>query len=570
MSLTAFCPGIDLEFEFVGPGSTAEGVGPGEGRLYLDVGNMLGPGIIDHHQLAAFTGSTTSLVVAHPDLVAEALDVRQPGEPRLTVVLHRKPDLDCLCATYLAIRQLADGTFPPGSRTLARYVDKVDAGYPGMTQKTPFTLYSAYHVLADRLLGRVWNDDHQKWLRCVLQGLEVVDFVVGQQALRKTSILEIDAFQCPGLFGPRDRQVFEKDLDRYRRKLEDPATRRRIVALQLPGQLGGVKEVPALLVRGVQGVEDPERCLFFKDWARTDSERSPNRSGFVALSVYQHEDASSHRRCIISVTPDSEVSLLGLGEALEQAETAAREQAHGRDDRDFDPDDNAKPKRPGYASADPWYDGRSDDYTIVDAPGIGTVLTAETIENILLDFGQSGKTHQPPALPGRHELRETPEADRGNLRRFSFLVSEWRRSQGSDRTLKAPEVFISYPHTEQELVREHLYRPLVELRGAENVFFDEDSLDAGVSWMASLADAIAECRVFLAFYCADYFRSDFCEWELQLSLKRDPTGKKRILIPVAIKGEDFTLPEYCSLIQYKPLARDRLADRMIQILSPLF
>ena len=45
--------------------------------------------------------------------------------------------------------------------------------------------------------------------------------------------------------------------------------------------------------------------------------------------------------------------------------------------------------RPGYDNSDPWYDGRGHRYTIVDSPNEGTVLTAEEIERIFLEFGEA-------------------------------------------------------------------------------------------------------------------------------------------------------------------------------------
>jgi hypothetical protein len=94
------------------------------------------------------------------------------------------------------------------------------------------------------------------------------------------------------------------------------------------------------------------------------------------------------RRCILSVRPDSEASLQGLGDLLDQAEAQRRQEIYGVDDRAVDPATGlAKPPRPGYANSDPWYDGRGHRHTIVDAPGAGTVLTADEIEAIFLRFG---------------------------------------------------------------------------------------------------------------------------------------------------------------------------------------
>ena len=47
-----------IRFEFVGYGAPAGAVGESPGRLFLDVGNELKPGVIDHHHLPAYTGST--------------------------------------------------------------------------------------------------------------------------------------------------------------------------------------------------------------------------------------------------------------------------------------------------------------------------------------------------------------------------------------------------------------------------------------------------------------------------------------------------------------------------------
>jgi hypothetical protein len=67
--------------------------------------------------------------------------------------------------------------------------------------------------------------------------------------------------------------------------LRDPRSGSRRVRLRLPGQFGGTVEVDALLVRDVQDPDDPGRVLYFKDWARTDRVRAPERAGFVGLSV---------------------------------------------------------------------------------------------------------------------------------------------------------------------------------------------------------------------------------------------------------------------------------------------
>ena len=88
------------------------------------------------------------------------------------------------------------------------------------------------------------------------------------------------------------------------------------------------------------------------------------------------------------MTPGCGATLRGLGGRLDEAEAARRRAAYGEDDRIADPA-SGEPRTPrsGFANADPWYDGRAHGHTIVDAPRSGTLLTADEVEAILLEFG---------------------------------------------------------------------------------------------------------------------------------------------------------------------------------------
>jgi hypothetical protein len=105
------------------------------------------------------------------------------------------------------------------------------------------------------------------------------------------------------------------------------------------------------------------------------------------------------------VTPDCGASLKGLGAALDEAEAELRAAAFGEDDRVQDPATGLPlPCRDGFPNADPWYDGRGHDFTIVDAPRAGTWLTADRIEEIFLKFGRADEIEPlagpPPSPPG--------------------------------------------------------------------------------------------------------------------------------------------------------------------------
>ncbi len=376
-----------IRFVFAGAGSSSA-IGPAPDRLYLDVGNDLRLGVIDHHQLHAYAGSTARLVLSNPDLVAGAVLTRHDPTAPFTIVLLESPDFDAVASAYLAIALLSTGEFPPGAEALARYADKIDEGSIGHTLTHPFAPYAAYMQLLNRYarLGR--QADHPYWRECVQQGLNLIAYVLDHSLRAGMALPSVDAFADPDLFDENDRQDILADVERYHRKLADPATHARVVRLSLPGQFGGRVDVDTLLVRDVQNPDDPDRCIFFKDWARSDRERAPNGVGFLGLSVFLSESARHARRCILSVTPDSGASLRGLAGLLDRAETERRRHEYGEDDRVTDPATGArKPPRAGYDNADPWYDGRAHGFTMVDSPRGGTLLLADEIEAILVGFG---------------------------------------------------------------------------------------------------------------------------------------------------------------------------------------
>jgi hypothetical protein len=276
-----------LRFAFLGLGERV--TAPAAGRLFLDVGNDLCAGVIDHHQQTCAAGSTTTLVLRRPDLVLAALARRRAPDDPFTLVLHEWPDLDAVAAAWLAAAFLETGTFPAGAEALARYADKVDEGSLGLSLVNPFALYAAYLQLVDRAARRRWNSPSECWQECARQGLQVVGYAVSEAERHGVPLPAVDAFACPDLFGPEDRQVVRDDADRYAAKLRDPKTRARKAALQFPGQFGGRVGVQALCVRDVQNAYDPERCVYFKDWARTDGRGAGNGKGFEALSVFMTE-----------------------------------------------------------------------------------------------------------------------------------------------------------------------------------------------------------------------------------------------------------------------------------------
>ena len=239
----------EVRFEFVGPGHTAPAETFKNDRLYLDVGNALRAGVIDNHHLGSVARSSTSLVRDCPQFVRDAVNSWRWESDPFTIVLHIHPDLDAAAAAYLAMLYLREGGFPSAAQVLCNYVDRIDHGYPGMSATNPFSLYAAHLRLGDRLSKMLQGE--QLWREWMKQSLKTIHFVMQQFVQAPRSILEIDAFALTDVFGPEDRQAVEKDAVRFRQKIELPATATRQVQLRLPGAMGGIREVPALIVRNV-------------------------------------------------------------------------------------------------------------------------------------------------------------------------------------------------------------------------------------------------------------------------------------------------------------------------------
>jgi hypothetical protein len=343
-----------IRYRFVPQGTVAE---PGAGELYLDTGNRLAPGVIDHHQPDAPARCTAALVLERPELVRCQVSNLAPGEP-LTIITHQAPDLDAVTAAVLVERVLA-GAVSAGARRLADYVCAIDRGETRLDPAVPMTVYTVFLARVHLAASGAGGDGDAAALAALEAGAALVRQLIARLDLDPDlAALEQALAQEPAWTA--ERALIDADLARYRSDLAG-AERLRPA---LPRVAGGLAPVPGLWVT-------QPRAMLFKSWARGDVDGAADPRGFVFLAV-----VLSPQRTILSVQPDQGVWLQGLGAALEQAEAAKRRRL-GQERR-------GEP-RPGYDSPDPWYDGRAPlhGWTIVDAPRAGSVLTPAEIRGVL-------------------------------------------------------------------------------------------------------------------------------------------------------------------------------------------
>ncbi len=402
---------IQYSYFFVNMGSMVSSTAqedflrPKINRFFLDVGNKVMPGVIDHHVRSYNQGarSTASLILSHPYLVLENLDITD-DITRIEIAVHKQPDFDCLASTYIVQKIIAtNGCFEPEELaylySLVSYADQVDSGRILISRdrmESPLAICNAIDVVLEKnCSGLTGQDLSNKVFR---RGLELVTYVVDR--MKQCAVNDPEA---PGLFPyihPFQAQVelLKEDYLLYLQDMEElKGSENRefhpIVEIFLPSDQDSsqLEAVSALFWRNIP------RCILHKHWARGDLLNDPWGRGFTftfipaslnpdALkSAGKEKLAEEHHlqlsRAIISVKPDSGITLKGLGDALEKAEQEA--QARQFPDN-FDAWRSSNNPTPGYDIEDPWYDGAAHNYTIIDAPARGSLLSLDEIRAVTL------------------------------------------------------------------------------------------------------------------------------------------------------------------------------------------
>ena len=382
---------ITWRFAFIAPGTVTE---PSPETVYLDIGGKLVPGVIDHHQGGTKSCSAARLLFERPDFVYDhlvgpwhaALRTRaiSGGQGVVdwspTIVLHRNPDFDAIACALLAMRIVEDGDLPDYARALAEYADIIDQGFEPLTKdESSSKLYPLILMLSNL---RASNGDglpeeclsafdlrpSTRDRNTVEIGIKLMQAWASEGNPSRGTSLDVDS--CHGA------KFIATALQADRQKFD---------ALVSEGK---IKDLGQILVPGLPGDEirkaaasaipTHEECACNKLYLRADGVTGV-RTPLTIIHGWSHHGNGETPlwHWIISVDPsrgegDPYLSLRGLGASLELAEQRKR----GAPD---------KPRQgvtrfsefPGIA--DPWYDGRGHDLTIVDSPQSGSRLCFEEV-----------------------------------------------------------------------------------------------------------------------------------------------------------------------------------------------
>ena len=379
---------MKFDFEFVPMGTELE---PVKGKLALDVGNKIGKGVLDHHHHIG-KSCTVNVVIDHPEYVNEWIT----GD-RVTFILHQSPDIDGTAAAYVSWRLLNDGKLPYGIDLVAEHIKAVDQGMvelPDPSAPLPYEIYmissnyifdeyrdilqSEYAKLNSsksnekkEIALKIQSIIHDRDFKIVQKGFAILDYLFHKiENIELENINLREAFR--GYHPFKDEcKALERDYELYTQDLHDhKRTRPFVIKLPKKGTSTPVE------VSGLYWV-DPTPKLF-KLWARTDHINAEVGDAFVFMMVeFSNGGKNGKPRWVLSVDPNHPVDLVGLGSTLNHFEELKRQEKGIVLD---------EPPRSGYSIADPWYDGRGHDYTIVDTPIHGSCLDREDIENYIRSF----------------------------------------------------------------------------------------------------------------------------------------------------------------------------------------
>jgi len=346
-----------------------------EGHIWLDIGNTLDFGVLDHHSSEKYSCTVEALI--------NNLYLIEPlrNNKQVTFHTHKYPDTDALFSIYLVQYYINNGRLPVNIKVILDYVSSVDRGNIKLAG-SQITLYKVICFLNEQYKNSaVLNQCIEIINKCVLKSENDAKF----------SFMESDISDL--LQGLSVLDDINKIIEDYKIYISEKDDRNicDIEDLFLP--LSDSITSSNTKVKALIWKKKPA-CKFNRIWARDE--------GFI-LTVVPQDDKEyllngNPVPCtdiIISLPPDTPYSLRPLARLLEQYEQEKetsvfnlnrnRKRDHSRP-RGKPEDGNRFFENPWDMTADPWY--FSSDDSLVQSPFSGSLLTTSEVIRVVKTFGQ--------------------------------------------------------------------------------------------------------------------------------------------------------------------------------------
>lgn len=395
-------------------------------QIWLDVGNSLEIGCIDHHQTQcdkadeqeAKNGSnekpeiyysTFSALMGNLNLLNNLKTAVADPDRVITVYLHEDPDMDAVASFFLVKTILEEGDITTEEVTWQKfkeYVDDIDRGRKKNVESP--TLYALFCAL-----GAEYQDEDKKLKRT---NDEVVDLGVELLSLV--------------------RHKLDKDpnFNLYKANLKEEITLPESVqyAVSMCEQniesykMDNTGEDKNIWIWGKDNKKYEVEATFWKEPHKDERYVYARNRGKVVTVVSRSArgvNGAETTQVVISVNPDVEeadkYSLLPFAEIIEQMEQLEEQRLfeqtgvyrRGRDRARES--DGRFARMPFAATSDPWY--ISEVFDIIDSPRIGSVLDHEDIRAIIEHNGCEVKKYLSIELGGKTDKQE------------SVSISKWQK-----------------------------------------------------------------------------------------------------------------------------------------------
>jgi hypothetical protein len=397
---------LNIAYKFIPRGKSYVST-ENKNEVVLDVGGLNENLVFDHHFPGGSTDCAAKLVFKQykerlRNLKDRLDSLKDNKVPNVTIVIHKEPDFDCLCAAWLVAYYLKFDPFeefPKGFEWVVNYAALVDSGKLRITNEfflVPATVIYAFYETVKKETKLTTDDARYRWI--LDRAFKLMDWCANNLAHLsiEDSDEEIVRLMCEEREFASECEVLRFDVPKYAVEIVDPNVCMKIDQFSVFNKYtNSVAAVPALIYY------EPSKSALVKYWARAD--------GYILTLIPQACDAvwsnvewkpvgfsEKPNRVIISVPPETPYTLQPLAKELERAECELERKLLG--------DNNAELKRTrtvvrnGYEEEnwvinnDPWYDGSSHGYTIVDSPSSASLLTTKRMIEIAMNHTKKDVT----------------------------------------------------------------------------------------------------------------------------------------------------------------------------------
>jgi hypothetical protein len=370
-------------------------------RFFLDVGNKLCKGAIDVHQCVdglkigerSFK-STAAVIIYNQEFIYNNLT---EGSSTVEINVHSSPDMDCFAAAYLVKYMIEHKCLPNNYEKLAEYVEDIDSGRVKHDRANLYNPYAIGAVIGE-LIGRKYErlSAREKDIKVLERGIYLVEYIMQRLEELESGLKDLYNINLLHKGGPFDEEheLLEGDEPLYHSDLsgtfdafdkERNESIKRKVCEEISIDLPVIDSSEHQRVKGIVWNTTPS-CTLHKYWARMEGYVFT----FIPAAKKQHvlQDGSvlETNRVIVAVDPNSEVYLSRLGQVLEQAEAIKENIIFGEEKVKWRPYNRKRFDEEWCTNNDPWYDGRNQNYTIVDSPFVGSLLSVEEIKAVVINY----------------------------------------------------------------------------------------------------------------------------------------------------------------------------------------